>query len=71
MAGRLLEPTQAILAHDGPAFSVMDSYETLAELEDVTRQREGKVAELRSSLGSNLRAPTMNRLREVIVPLSR
>ena len=67
----LARATQAILAHDGPAFSLMDSYETLAELENVMRQREGKVAQLRSSLGSNLRAPTMNRLREVIVPISR
>ena len=67
----LARATQAILPHDGPAFSLMDSYQTLAELESVMRQREGKVAQLRSSLGSNLRAPTMNRLREVIVPFGR
>ena len=67
----LARATQAILAHDGPAFSLMDSYETLAELENNMRNREGKVAELRASLGSNLRAPTMNRLREVILPFDR
>ena len=43
----LARATQAILAHDGPAFSLMDSYETLAELENNMRNREGKVAELR------------------------
>ena len=63
--------SQAIFANDGPAISMMDGYETLAELDNVRRQRTDKVAELWSSLGSNLRAPTMNRLREVILPFNR
>ena len=67
----LFRATQAIFAHDGPAFSLMDSYETLAELDNVRRHRTDKAAELWSSLGSNLRAPTMNRLREVILPFDR
>ena len=67
----LFRATQAIFGSDGPAISMMDSYETLAELDNVMRQRAGKVDELRSKLGPNLSAPTMNRLREVIVPFSR
>ncbi len=66
----LFRATQALFPHEGPAISMMDSYETLAELENVMRQREGKVDELRSKLGPNLSAPTMSRIREVIVPFS-
>ena len=67
----LFRATQAIFGYDGPAISMMDSYETLAELDNVMRQRADKVDELRSKLGPNLSAPTMNRIREVIVPFSR
>ena len=64
----LFRATQAIFPHDGPGISMLDSYETLAELENVLRQRAGKVDELRSKLGPNLSAPMMTRIREVIVP---
>ena len=67
----LFRATQALFPHDGPAISMMDSYETLAELENVMRQRQGKVDELRSKIGSNLSAPTMSRIREVILPFNR
>ncbi len=66
----LFRANQALFPHEGPAISMMDSYETLAELENVQRQREGKVDELRSKLGPNLSAPTMSRIREVIVSFS-
>lgn len=66
----LFRATQSIFGYDGPAISMMDSYETLAEMENVMRQRVGKVDELRSKIGPNLSAPTMNRIREVIVPFS-
>ena len=49
---------------------MLDSYETLAEVENVLRLRQGKVDELRSKLGPNLSAPTLSRIREVIVPMS-
>ena len=67
----LFRATQALFPHDGPGISMLDSYETLAELENVMRQRQGKVEELRSKLGPHLSAPTMSRIREVIVPFSR
>lgn len=63
--------SQALFPHDGPAISMMDGYETLAELENVMRQRQGKVDEFRSKIGSNLSAPTMSRIREVILPFNR
>ena len=67
----LVRATQALFPHDGPGISMLDSYETLAELENVMRQRQGKVDELRSKIGSNLSAPTMSRIREVILPFNR
>ncbi|MCH7626077.1 MAG: hypothetical protein IIC83_09155 [Chloroflexi bacterium] len=66
----LFRATQAIFPHDGPGISMLDSYETLAELENFMRQRAGKIDELRSKIGPNLSAPTMSRVREVIVPMS-
>ena len=66
----LFRATQAIFPHDGPGISMLDSYETLAELENFMRQRAGKIDELRSKIGPNLSAPTMSRVREIIVPMS-
>ena len=66
----LFRATQAILGHGGPAFSMMDSYETLAELDNRMKQRAPRAAELRAKLSGNLRTPTMHRLREVIVPFN-
>ena len=59
---------QVLFAHDDPAFTAGDSYETLAELENVTRQRTEAVAELRAKLGSNIARPTIQRIQEIIVP---
>ena len=66
----LFRATESLLGHAGPAFSVVDNYETLAELENLMRQRSAVRAELRSNLAGKLRAPTLIRLREVIVPFS-
>ena len=66
----LFRASQGIFPHDGPVISMMDSYETLAELENVMRHRQGKIDELRSKLGPHLSTPTMSRIREVIVPMS-
>ena len=70
-AGRpLFRATQAMFTHEGPGISRLDSNETLAELENFMRQRAGKIDELRSKIGPYLSAPTMTRIREVIVPMN-
>lgn len=66
----LFRAIQAIFPHDGPGISMLDSYETLAELENFMRQRAGKIDELRSQLGPHLSGPTFSRIGEVIVPMS-
>ena len=65
----LFRATQALLGHTGQAISALDSYETLAELENVMRQRAAAAAEFWSALAGKLRAASMSRLREVIVPI--
>ena len=65
----LFRVTQALLGHTGQAISALDSYETLAELENVMRQRAAAAAEFWSALAGKLRAASMSRLREVIVPI--
>ena len=59
---------QVLFSHDGPAFTMGDSYETLAELENVNRQRAEAVTELRAKVGPNVTRPAVQRIREILVP---
>ena len=59
---------QLMFGHDGSALTLGDSYETLAELENVTRDRAPKAAASRAEIGSQLRDTVVQRLTEVIVP---
>ena len=65
----LFRVTQALLGHTGTAISALDSYETLAELENTMIQNAAKAAEVGSKLAGKLNAAVMYRLREVIVPI--
>lgn len=66
----LFRMAQILFSHNGPTFILLDSYETLTELENLTQQRAPKVNELRASLSGKLRAPVSQRIQEVIVPFS-
>ncbi len=59
---------QVLFAHEAPAFTMGDRYETLAELENVNRQRIDAVAELRAKVGPNVTQPAIQRIREILVP---
>ena len=47
-----------------------DGYDSLAELENVPRERMSRVDGLRSKLAGKLGGPTIQRIRETIIPYS-
>ena len=68
-AGRVhIRLAQPIFSHDGSAYTVGDSYETMAELENVLRGRASAVSDFSEKIATSIRQPRVNRLLEVIVP---
>ena len=59
--------TQLLFPHDGPAFTLGDSYESITELENVTGQRAGAVSALRAKTAPHLLRPSIQRIREILV----
>ena len=59
---------QTIFGHDGPAFIIEDSYESVSELEAVSQQRVERASTLRAKTAAHLERPSIQRVREIIVP---
>ena len=59
---------QPIFGHDGPAFIIEDSYESVSELEAVSQQRVESASTLRAKTAAHLERPSIQRIREIIVP---
>jgi len=68
-AGRVhLRMAQVLFPHDGAAFTIGDSFETMAELENVARSRAAAVSDFRAKIANSVRDPAVYRISEVIVP---
>lgn len=59
---------ELIFGHDGAALTLGDSFETMAELENVTRNRQAGIKVNRAEIGAHLRTAPLHRLMEIIVP---
>lgn len=59
---------QVLFPHDAPAIVLADSYETLAELENVNRQRAEAASAFRSKVGPSVTRSSITRIREILVP---
>ena len=59
---------ELLFGHDGAAFTFGDSFETMAELENVNRDRQASIKVNRAEIGERLRTAPFHRLMEVIVP---
>ena len=59
---------QTIFGHEGPAFIMWDSYESVSELEAVSQQRVESASALRAKTVAHLERPSIQRIREIIVP---
>jgi len=59
---------QTIFGHDDPAFIIEDSYESVSELEAVSQQRVERASTLRAKTAAHLERPSIQRVREIIVP---
>ena len=70
-AGRpLFRMARRVYGASGAVFTLGDSHQTLAEAEDVARQRAERTRALGVNLAGKLRAPASQELREIIVPFS-
>ena len=70
-AGRpLFRLAQALFPFSGPALTMIDGYDSFAELDNVSRERASRASELRAKLSGTLRQATEQRLNETILPYS-
>ncbi len=70
-AGRVhFRMSQALFSHNGSALILGDSYETMAELGNVTNSRAAAVLDLRAKIADSTRQPSIQRILEVIVPFN-
>ena len=59
---------QTIFGYEDPAFIMGDSYESVSELEAVSQQRVESASSLRAKTDAHLERPSIQRIREIIVP---
>ena len=59
---------QTIFGHEGPAFIMGDSYESVSKLEAVSQQRVESASTLRAKTVAHQERPSIQRIREIIVP---
>ena len=60
--------TQTIFGYEGLAFIMRDIYESVSELEAVSQQRAESASTLRAITVAHLERPSIQRIREIIVP---
>ena len=59
---------QTIFGYEGPAFIMEDIYESVPELKAVSQQRVESASAMRAKTVAHLERPSIQRIREIIVP---